>query len=236
MRSGGVSDGSNSGWRYTKLSLAIHVNSINSALPPINSVELVLYAIDIDTDITMRPFYFRGSLLLAGNTVVSASFACVLLLLLLLLFDAFSALVANPKNYFTRWPTSLARGLLNRKTIAKRQSLAPHPPPPPPSPPSSCAMHLTYQYLFWHVLVLYCLIYFIVVMFCLVFVFYPLVGAICVFLLVVSCPTDHVPEWQPRILLGISRSTPVAQSAPRNLLTRWDVSSIPANGIFLTKN
>ena len=31
-------------------------------------------------------------------------------------------------------------------------------------------------------------------------------------------------------------STPVAQSAPRNLLTRWDVSSIPANGIFLTKN
>ena len=32
-----------------------------------------------------------------------------------------------------------------------------------------------------------------------------------------------------------SRSTPVAQSAPRNLLTRWDVSSIPANGIFLTK-
>ena len=29
---------------------------------------------------------------------------------------------------------------------------------------------------------------------------------------------------------------PVAQSAPRNLLTRWDVSSIPANGIFLTKN
>ena len=33
-----------------------------------------------------------------------------------------------------------------------------------------------------------------------------------------------------------SRSTPVAQSAPRNLLTRWDMSSIPANGIFLTKN
>ena len=32
-----------------------------------------------------------------------------------------------------------------------------------------------------------------------------------------------------------SRSTPVAQLAPRNLLTRWDVSSIPVNGIFLTK-
>ena len=38
---------------------------------------------------------------------------------------------------------------------------------------------------------------------------------------------------QPLIPQG--RSTPVAQSAPRNLLTRWDVSSIPANGIFLTK-
>ena len=38
------------------------------------------------------------------------------------------------------------------------------------------------------------------------------------------------------ILLQWRRSTPVAQSAPRNLLTRWDVSSIPANGIFLTKN
>ena len=28
---------------------------------------------------------------------------------------------------------------------------------------------------------------------------------------------------------------PVAQSRPRNLLTRWDVSSIPVNGIFLEK-
>ena len=39
-----------------------------------------------------------------------------------------------------------------------------------------------------------------------------------------------------RMYFRLSRSTPVAQSAPRNLLTRWDVSSIPANGIFLTKN
>ena len=38
------------------------------------------------------------------------------------------------------------------------------------------------------------------------------------------------------VLYPKGRSTPVAQSAPRNLLTRWDVSSIPANGIFLTKN
>ena len=33
-------------------------------------------------------------------------------------------------------------------------------------------------------------------------------------------------------LLLYKRSTLVAQLAPRNLLTRWDVSSIPANGIF----
>ena len=68
-----------------------------------------------------------------------------------------------------------------------------------------------------------------------------------------SCPADHVPDWQPRLFCryfqyahsipivgvgkrGAGRSTPVAQLAPRNLLTRWDVSSIPANGIFLTKN
>ena len=38
--------------------------------------------------------------------------------------------------------------------------------------------------------------------------------------------------WERKVI----RTTPVAQSAPRNLLTRWDVSSIPANGIFLTKN
>ena len=37
------------------------------------------------------------------------------------------------------------------------------------------------------------------------------------------------------ILNACSRSTPVAQSAPRNLLTRWDESSIPANGIFSLK-
>ena len=44
------------------------------------------------------------------------------------------------------------------------------------------------------------------------------------------------PVTTPQIIKRTSRSTPVAQSAPRNLLTRWDVSSIPANGIFLTKN
>ena len=45
--------------------------------------------------------------------------------------------------------------------------------------------------------------------------------------------------WCPYMAINVSvngRSTPVAQLAPRNLLTRWDVSSIPANGIFLTKN
>ena len=61
------------------------------------------------------------------------------------------------------------------------------------------------------------------------------------------CLADHEHDWQPYAVDPYSaicdnhsyihsRSTPVAQSAPRNLLTRWDVSSIPANGIFLTKN
>ena len=45
-----------------------------------------------------------------------------------------------------------------------------------------------------------------------------------------------VPCVRVCVLIKWHRSTPVAQSAPRNLLTRWDVSSIPANGIFLTKN
>ena len=55
----------------------------------------------------------------------------------------------------------------------------------------------------------------------------------------IACVLDYKPlivyNYKP-ILLCNGRSTPVAQSAPRNLLTRWDVSSIPANGIFLTKN
>ena len=46
-------------------------------------------------------------------------------------------------------------------------------------------------------------------------------------------------EWRHTMAINFTkqagRSTPVAQLAPRNLLTRWDVSSIPANGIFLTK-
>ena len=43
-------------------------------------------------------------------------------------------------------------------------------------------------------------------------------------------------HFDKRNKMHTGRSTPVAQLAPRNLLTRWDVSSIPANGIFLTKN
>ena len=38
----------------------------------------------------------------------------------------------------------------------------------------------------------------------------------------------------PSKLLAV-RFAPVAQRETCNLLTRWDVSSIPANGIFLTK-
>ena len=36
------------------------------------------------------------------------------------------------------------------------------------------------------------------------------------------------------VLIGSMPVVPVAE-VPRNPLTRWDVSSIPANGIFLTK-
>ena len=37
------------------------------------------------------------------------------------------------------------------------------------------------------------------------------------------------------VVLSAQSAAPVAQRYPCNLLTRWDVSSIPANGIFLTK-
>ena len=43
------------------------------------------------------------------------------------------------------------------------------------------------------------------------------------------------PHWQyTTIMLPTGR--PGSSEVPRNPLTRWDVSSIPANGIFLTKN
>ena len=37
------------------------------------------------------------------------------------------------------------------------------------------------------------------------------------------------------ILLPARAGRPGSSEVPRNPLTRWDVSSIPANGIFLTK-
>ena len=73
---------------------------------------------------------------------------------------------------------------------------------------------------------------FLACVFCYSCSFLFVVLCVCVFLLLSlelgRCSSD--------LFLPSSRSTPVAQSAPRNLLTRWDVSSIPANGIFLTKN
>ena len=42
--------------------------------------------------------------------------------------------------------------------------------------------------------------------------------------------------WNKLVLDIYSPVAPVAQRYPCNLLTRWDVSSIPAKGIFLTKN
>ena len=39
----------------------------------------------------------------------------------------------------------------------------------------------------------------------------------------------------PPPLFFLSVGRPGSSEVPRNPLTRWDVSSIPANGIFLTK-
>ena len=46
---------------------------------------------------------------------------------------------------------------------------------------------------------------------------------------------DVQNEWEENTKHIISRSPPGSSEVPRNPLTRWDVSSIPANGIFLTK-
>ena len=49
---------------------------------------------------------------------------------------------------------------------------------------------------------------------------------------VFSCPEYRVLY---RLLVTIKTARPGNSDVPRNPLTRWDVSSIPANGIFLTK-
>ena len=41
--------------------------------------------------------------------------------------------------------------------------------------------------------------------------------------------------WFDGTIIDISAGRPGSSEVPRNPLTRWDVSSIPANGIFLTK-
>ena len=61
------------------------------------------------------------------------------------------------------------------------------------------------------------------------------------FVVLLSCPrwsfvdvfAGHVPDWQPR--MG-KTGRPGSSELPRNPLTRWDVSSIPANEIFSLKN
>ena len=55
------------------------------------------------------------------------------------------------------------------------------------------------------------------------------------------CSADHEQDWQPYPVDPYSAichdhtGRPGSSEVPRNPLTRWDVSSIPANGIFLTK-
>ena len=57
--------------------------------------------------------------------------------------------------------------------------------------------------------------------------------------IIFPCSADDEEDWQPYPVDPYSCymcENTYMQLAPRNLLTRWDVSSIPANGIFLTKN
>ena len=55
------------------------------------------------------------------------------------------------------------------------------------------------------------------------------------------CSADHEQDWQPypvdlySAICDDQAGRPGSSEVPRNLLTRWDVSSTPANGIFLTK-
>ena len=48
----------------------------------------------------------------------------------------------------------------------------------------------------------------------------------------ISCSVGFVPIFELSFYVA---GRPGSSEVPRNPLTRWDVSSIPANGIFLTK-
>ena len=47
--------------------------------------------------------------------------------------------------------------------------------------------------------------------------------------------TDYLFFFKEDFFLATIVGRPGSSEVPRNPLTRWDVSSIPANGIFLTK-
>ena len=55
------------------------------------------------------------------------------------------------------------------------------------------------------------------------------------------CSADHDQDWQPypvdpySAICDDQAGRPGSSEVHRHPLTRWDVSSIPANGIFLTK-
>ena len=109
------------------------------------------YKIPIDNSITERDtriyLFFHLCKIVSLHAVVRFSVSCVAyrccipngmqaakkytVLTLVLSILTSSVLVANPKNYFYA-VSNPARGLLNRKKRAKRESLAAHPPPPPP--------------------------------------------------------------------------------------------------------
>ena len=48
-------------------------------------------------------------------------------------------------------------------------------------------------------------------------------------------PQNYISERKRTIHTVYMAGRPGSSEVPRNPLTRWDVSSIPANGIFLTK-
>ena len=48
-------------------------------------------------------------------------------------------------------------------------------------------------------------------------------------------PPNYIDNLHSRLIKRYKAGRPGSSEVPRNPLTRWDVSSIPANGIFLTK-
>ena len=67
-----------------------------------------------------------------------------------------------------------------------------------------CPSLIYFSMFFWHVLCVIVPFFFLSFLSCFLNCFHALVGAFFVHVpLTFSCPPDHVPDWQPRILLGM---------------------------------